>query len=69
MDCFEKVAKKYNTTPEEVKREIEKGIEAGYNSPDPNVRAVWRKYFPDGNKPDAETLVSVLVKLRHEKSK
>ena len=32
---YEKIAEKYNTTPEEVRREMQIAIDAGFNNPDP----------------------------------
>ena len=31
---YEKIAKKYNTTPEEVRREMQIAIDAGFDNPD-----------------------------------
>ena len=36
---YEKIAEKYNTTPEEVRREMRTAIDAGFNDPDPAVQA------------------------------
>ena len=40
---FEKVAKKFHTTPEEVYAEMQRAIDAGFDNPDPKVQAEWRK--------------------------
>ena len=34
---YEKIAEKYNTTPEEVRREMQIAIDAGFDNPDPAV--------------------------------
>ena len=35
---YEKIAEKYNTTPEEVRREMQIAIDAGFDNPDPAVQ-------------------------------
>ena len=37
---YEKIAEKYNTTPEEVRREMQIAIDAGFDNPDPAVQEV-----------------------------
>ena len=37
----EKIAEKYNTTPEEVLREIQIDIDAGFDNPNPAVQEVF----------------------------
>ena len=39
----EKIAEKYNTIPEEVRREIQIAIDAGFDNPDPAVRSIYGK--------------------------
>ena len=34
---YEKIAEKYNTTPEEVRREMQIAIDAGFDNPDPKL--------------------------------
>ena len=38
---YEKIAEKYNTTPEEVRREMQIAIDAGFDNPDPSVQEVF----------------------------
>ena len=40
---YEKIAEKYNTIPEEVRREMQIAIDAGFVNPDPAVREEWEK--------------------------
>lgn len=40
---YEKIAEKYNTTPEEVRREMQIAIDAGFDNPDPAVQEEWKK--------------------------
>ena len=35
---YEKIAEKYNTTPEEVRRKMQIAIDAGFDNPDPAVQ-------------------------------
>ena len=37
----EKIAEKYNTTPEKVRREMQIAIDAGFDNPDPAVQEVF----------------------------
>ena len=37
----EKIAEKYNTTPEEVRREMQIAIDAGFDNPDRAVQEVF----------------------------
>lgn len=37
----EKIAEKYNTTPEEIRREMQIAIDAGFDNPDPAVQEVF----------------------------
>ena len=41
---YEKIAEKYNTTPEEVRRKMQIAIDAGFVNPDPAVQEEWKKY-------------------------
>ena len=47
---FEKVAKKFHTTPEEVYAEMQRAIDAGFDNPDPKVQAEWRKVRVKGDR-------------------
>ena len=38
---YEKIAEKYNTTPEEVRRKMQIAIDAGFVNPDPAVQEVF----------------------------
>ena len=38
---YETIAEKYNTTPEEVRREMQIAIDAGFDNPDPAVQEVF----------------------------
>ena len=40
---YEKIAEKYNTTPEEVRREMQIAIDAGFDNPDSAVQEEWKK--------------------------
>ena len=47
----EKIAEKYNTTPEEVRREMQIAIDAGFDNPDPAVQEEWKKMTLKGDSP------------------
>lgn len=59
---YEKVAEKYNTTPEEVYEEMQKAISAGFDDPDPAVQAEWKKVTLKGDRPTPEDVIDYAVK-------
>ncbi len=61
MNVIKRVAKKYGTTPDEVRKEMSLAIQEGFNNPDPEVQAMWRKLFPDGKQPSPEKFIQVLA--------
>lgn len=58
----EKIAEKYNTTPEEVRREMQIAIDAGFDSPDPAVQEEWKKMTLKGDRPTPEEVINYAVK-------
>lgn len=58
---FEKVAEKFHTTPEEVYAKIQRAIDAGYDNPDPEVQAEWRKVKIKGDRPTPEEVINYAV--------
>lgn len=61
-DIFEKVARQYNTTADEVYEEIQKAIDAGFDNPDPDVQNEWKKMNIQGKRPTPEEVIEYLVK-------
>ena len=59
---YEKIAEKYNTTPEEVRREMQIAIDAGFDNPDPDVQEEWKKTTLKGNRPTPEEVINFAVK-------
>ena len=60
---YEKIAEKYNTTPEEVRRD------AGFDSPDPAVQEEWKKMTLKGDRPTPEEVINYAVKKTKRKIK
>lgn len=58
----EKIAEKYNTTPEEVRREMQIAIDAGFDNPDPAVQEEWKKMTLKGERPTPEEVINYAVK-------
>ena len=54
---YEKIAKKYNTTPEEVRREMQIAIDAGFDNPDPDVQEEWKKMTLKGDRPTLQIML------------
>ena len=55
------VAKQYNTTPEEVRYEMEQTIDACWNDPDPAIHAKWEAMSAIGEKPTVEEFLTYMV--------
>ena len=55
---YEKIAEKYNTTPEEVRREMQ----IGFDNPDPDVQEEWKKMTLKGDRPTPEEVINYAVK-------
>ena len=50
------------TTPEEVRREMQIAIDAGFDSPDPAVQEEWKKMTLKGDRPTPEEVINYAVK-------
>ena len=59
---YEKIAEKYNTTPEEVRRKMQIAIDAGFDNPDPAVQEEWEKMTLKGDRPIPEEVINYAVK-------
>ncbi|CUN49527.1 sporulation initiation factor Spo0A C-terminal domain-containing protein [Dorea longicatena] len=59
---YEKIAEKYNTTPEEVRREMQIAIDAGFDNPDSAVQEEWKKMTLKGDRPTPEEVINYAVK-------
>ena len=66
---YEKIAEKYNTTPEEVYEEMQKAINAGFDDPDPAVQAEWKNVTLKGDRPTPEEVIDYAVKKLKGNSK
>lgn len=60
-DIFKKIAMENNTTPEEVRTEIQKAIDAGFDSPDPQIQEEWKKMNIKGERPTPEEVIAYVV--------
>ena len=59
---YEKIAEKYNTTPEEVRREMQIAIDAGFDNPDPALQEELKKMTLKGERPTPEEVINYAVK-------
>lgn len=66
-DLFEEVGRKYGVSAEEVRKEMEKAIEEGYNNPDPKERAEFKKRFGDRIPSPEEFIYTLAKKLKSGK--
>ncbi len=56
-DIFKEVAKQFNTTPDEVKNEIQQAIDEAFNNPDPKIRRFWDNIPRKSDRPTAEEVI------------
>ncbi|MCM1132952.1 MAG: sporulation initiation factor Spo0A C-terminal domain-containing protein [Ruminococcus flavefaciens] len=55
-----KIAEEYNTTPDEVLREIQLAIDEAMNNPDPEIRRNWENIPCKGDKPSPEEVIAYI---------
>lgn len=53
-ELLEAVAKQYNTTDDEVYKEMQIAIDAGFDNPDPEVQKEWMRIPFEGERPTPE---------------
>ncbi len=58
---FMQIAIENNTTPEEVRREIEKAIDEAMSSPDPQARIFWENIPKKSAKPTPEEVIAYIA--------
>jgi len=61
--AINEVARREGVTPEYVYAEMQSAIQAGFNNPDPAVRARWAKLAPDGKIPTPEKVIAIFAKI------
>ncbi len=52
----------YDKTPEEVRREMQIAIDAGFDNPNPAVQEEWKKMTLKGERPTPEEVINYAVK-------
>ena len=52
----------FNYSPEEVRREMQIAIDAGFDNPDPAVQEEWKKMTLKGDRPTPEEVINYAVK-------
>ncbi len=62
------IARKYGTTPQEVKLSMQQALDEGRNSPDPAVQSIWRSIPSEGETPTLDETVVFLVKRLGEQT-
>lgn len=60
-DVLNVIARQNNTTPENILRDMQIAIDAGYNNPDPDVQAKWSTIPHKGERPTAEEVINHLA--------
>ena len=61
-NIYEKIAEKYNTTPEEVRREMKIAIDTGFDNTASAVQEEWKKMKLKGERPTPEEVINYAVK-------
>ena len=61
-NIYVKIAEKYNTTPEEVRREMQIAIDSGFDNPHPALQEEWKKMTLKGDRPTPEVVINYVVK-------
>lgn len=65
---LEAVAKQYNTTANEVYKEMQIAIDAGFDNPDPEVQKEWMRIPFEGERPTPEEVIPyIALKAKLEK--
>ena len=64
-EILEKIAKENGTTPENVRREIQRAIDEAYGHHNADAQPLWNKMAPSGNKPTPEEFVMQLAMMLH----
>lgn len=66
---LEEVAKQNNTTVEEVYREMQIAIDAGFDNPDPEVQKRWKQIPYKGERPTPEDLIPYIAHMAKTEEK
>lgn len=64
---LEHVAKQYNVSVDEVRREMETAIHEGMQSTDPNVQKLWKEIAEDGKEPTPEEFIVHILTILADK--
>ena len=66
---LEQIAKENGSTPDEVYREMQIAIDAGFDNPDPKIQETWKTIPFKGDRPTPEDLVMGITNMlmRHKK--
>lgn len=62
-EILRKTAGKFNSTPEEVEKEIQKALDAAYANPDPETRKIQSKIPSCGERPTIEEFILGVVEI------
>lgn len=60
-DIFQQIARQEGTTAEQVYKDIQEAINAGFENPDPHVQAVWKEISFKGPRPTPEEVISYMA--------
>ena len=64
---LEHVAKQYDVSVDEVRREMATAIHEGMQSTDPNVQKLWKEIAKDGKEPTPEELIVHILTMLADK--
>ena len=61
--AIQRAADVYGISKEQCRKDMQEALDASWEAAleDPNLRAAWMMYFPDGEKPDLEDFIIRMV--------
>lgn len=60
-DIYRRIAEEHNTTPEEVRKEMQEAILAGFHSTEPEIQKKWDSIPFQGEEPTPEEVITYLA--------
>lgn len=64
-NIIKEVAKKYGTTEQAVRYEMQMAISEAMKSKDPVAQAIWKQISPDGKEPSVEKVIAAIALMTY----
>ena len=62
-DALIKIAEEYHETPEQILKNVQEAIDAGFHNPDPAVQEAWSRIPYSGTHPEAGEFLQLLADM------